>query len=114
MTAPQLSLRIDLPNGTRFGPGKAALLSALLETGSIRAAAERMSMSYPRALKLIDQMNESFADMLVETKHGGADGGGAQVTKHGREVLRLYQMICETADASCERAFEELKQHIRD
>lgn len=114
MTAPQLSLRIDLPNGTRFGPGKAALLSALLETGSIRAAAEWMGMSYPRALKLIEQMNESFADMLVETKHGGADGGGAQVTKHGREVLRLYQMICETADASCERAFEELKQHIRD
>ena len=114
MTAPQLSLRIDLPNGTRFGPGKAALLSALVDTGSIRAAAEHMSMSYPRALKLIEQMNESFADMLVETKHGGADGGGAQVTEQGREVLRLYEMICETADASCGPAFELVKQHIRE
>lgn len=114
MTVPQLSLRIDLPNDTRFGPGKAALLSTLLETGSIRAAAERMEMSYPRALKLIEQMNESFADILVETKHGGADGGGAQVTKRGRDVLRLYHAICDAADASCAPAFEQLKQHIRD
>ena len=29
MTSPHLSLRIDLPNGQRFGPGKAALLAAI-------------------------------------------------------------------------------------
>ena len=114
MTTPRLSLRIDLPNGTRFGPGKAALLSALCETGSIRAAAEQLQMSYPRALKLIDQMNDSFASPLVETKHGGADGGGTHVTAEGREVLSLYQVICKTAETNSTEAFQKLSRHIRD
>ena len=39
--SPKLSLRIDFPNGLRFGPGKAALLEGLLDTGSINAAARQ-------------------------------------------------------------------------
>ena len=35
----RLSVRIDLPNGGRFGPGKAALLRAIASEGSIRKAA---------------------------------------------------------------------------
>ncbi|MFN3211579.1 MAG: winged helix-turn-helix domain-containing protein [Henriciella sp.] len=114
MTAPRLSLRIDLPNGTRFGPGKAALLSTLIETGSIRAAAERLKMSYPRALKLIEQMNDSFDAPLVETKHGGADGGGTHVTAQGRDVLGLYEAICQAAEAASTEAFQKLSRYIRD
>ena len=94
MTVPRLSLRLDLPNGQRFGPGKAALLQALIDHATVKRAAQALEMSYPRALKLIDQMNASFVQPLVETSHGGADRGGAQVTEKGREVLRLYQGIC--------------------
>ena len=36
---PRLSLRIDLANGQRIGPGKIAVLEAVAETGSISAAA---------------------------------------------------------------------------
>lgn len=114
MTAPRLSLRIDLPNGTRFGPGKAALLSALRETGSIRAAAAHLDMSYPRALKLIEQMNASFADPLVVTQHGGADGGGTHVTPEGLAVLKLYHAICDQAERSSDEAFTQLTTYLRD
>lgn len=114
MKAARLSLRIDLPNGTRFGPGKAALLTALQDTGSIRAAAALLEMSYPRALKLIEQMNASFAQALVETQHGGAEGGGTRVTHLGQEILRLYQAICDASDAASEDTFNALLKHIRD
>ncbi|MEO1553011.1 MAG: LysR family transcriptional regulator [Pseudomonadota bacterium] len=99
MTRPNhsLSVRIDLPNGMRFGPGKAALLRQLQQTGSIRAAATDLQMSYPRALKLIEQMNHTFARPLVETTHGGAGGGGARVTQSGLSVLELYDEICDAA-----------------
>ncbi|MEO0449904.1 MAG: LysR family transcriptional regulator [Pseudomonadota bacterium] len=93
-----LSIRIDLPSGQRFGPGKAALLRALREAGSIRAAAETLGMSYPRALKLIEQMNASFRTPLVETQHGGSSGGGAFVTLLGDNVLSLYEDICMAAN----------------
>lgn len=114
MKPARLSLRIDLPNGTRFGPGKAALLKALQETGSIRAAASQLEMSYPRALKLIEQMNASFAQPLVETQHGGAEGGGTRVTDLGERVIRLYGEICAASDAASEGTFQALLKHIRD
>ena len=98
MSKTTFSLRIDLPDGSRFGPGKAALLASLIETGSIKAAASDLGMSYPRALKLIEQMNQSFADPLITTQHGGADGGGAHVTPTGHAILGLYQRICADAE----------------
>lgn len=114
MKTARLSLRIDLPNGTRFGPGKAALLTALRESGSIKAAATQLGMSYPRALKLIEQMNASFSAPLVETQHGGAEGGGTQVTDLGLEILDLYSAICDVSEAASTDQFRSLLKHIRD
>ncbi len=94
---PTLSLRIDFPNGLRFGPGKAALLQQLTATGSINAAAKALNMSYPRALKLIEQMNQTFAGPVIETKTGGAAGGGAHVTELGAQILALYTSLCDGA-----------------
>ena len=113
-SAPALSLRIDLPNGTRLGPGKATLLRQLIETGSIKAAALDLNMSYPRALKLIEQMNSAFAEPLVETKHGGADGGGAHVTATGQRVLQIYNQVCTTAISANQSAMDELAGLISD
>ena len=45
----QVSIRLDLPNGNQIGPGKIALLEAILAEGSIRAAARYLGMSYRRA-----------------------------------------------------------------
>ena len=39
MAGTRLSIRIDLENGDRIGPGKIALLEAIRATGSISAAA---------------------------------------------------------------------------
>lgn len=114
MTDPTLSLRIDLPNGTRLGPGKAKLLNQLIETGSIKAAALALNMSYPRALKLIEQLNSAFTLPLVETKHGGADGGGAHVTETGRRILDLYNQVCSISMSASDGVMEELAGLIAD
>ena len=42
-------IRILLGSSIAIGPGKAALLEAISETGSIAAAGRRMGMSYRRA-----------------------------------------------------------------
>jgi len=104
---PRLSLRLDFPNGMRFGPGKAALLRSLMKTGSIRSAAGALNMSYPRALKLIDQMNASFTSPVVETQMGGAGGGGAQLTDLGQRILSLYADLCDQAATTNAAALEE-------
>lgn len=98
--APELSVRIDLPGGGRFGPGKAALLAAIEENGSLAAAARALAMSYPKSLRLVTEMNRDFATPLVETFQGGANRGGARLTKAGQDALAAYLGICRKAAAS--------------
>jgi molybdate transport system regulatory protein len=74
-----------------LGPGKAGLLAAIADTGSIRSAAEETGMSYMRAWSLVRTMNAAFRASLVERTRGGSSRGGAALTPLGRRVLALYQ-----------------------
>ena len=96
----RLSVRVDLANGGRFGPGKAALLSAINQHGSISKAAQSLSMSYPKALKLIEEMNRDFRQPLVASSHGGASRGGSELTPTGRDALKCYSDIRAAAEAA--------------
>ena len=59
-------IRILLGSSIAIGPGKAALLEAIGETGSIAAAGRRMGMSYRRAWVLAKTMNACFREPLIE------------------------------------------------
>ena len=98
----QLSIRVDLPKG-RFGPGKAALLRAIGETGSISAAARSLGMSYARAWTLTEEMNGLFARPLVDTWAGGDRRGGASLSDSGTKVLELYESIAAHARKATSR-----------
>lgn len=86
-------LRILLGAAIAMGPGKADLLEAIGETGSITAAARRMGMSYRRAWLLVETMNQCFRAPLVEAARGGKGGGGARLTPLGREALARYRTM---------------------
>jgi molybdate transport system regulatory protein len=78
-----------------MGPGKAALLEAIIREGSISAAGRALGMSYRRTWMLVDVMNRSWIEPLVETEVGGRRGGGAKVTGTGRAVLAAYAALMD-------------------
>lgn len=86
-----------------MGPGKADLLDAINELGSISAAGRAMDMSYRRAWLLVDTMNRCWKKPLVATAPGSAHGGGARLTDFGKEVLAHYRELQDRLDgaASC-------------
>jgi len=92
-----IRVRILVGSSIAIGPGKADLLAAIADTGSISAAARRMGMSYRRAWLLVHTMNTCFAHPLVEAEKGGPAGGGAAITPTGREVLEIYQGLVRLA-----------------
>jgi molybdate transport system regulatory protein len=96
--APAVRLRLVLAPGVAIGPGKADLLAAIAETGSIAAAGRRLAMSYKRAWHLVEELNRTFAEPLVRTSRGGSGHGGALLTPLGGEVLAAYRGI-EAASA---------------
>ena len=105
----RLTLRIDIGDKQKFGPGKARLLELIAEHGSITAAGRAMGMSYRRAWMLVDDLNAMFAGKVVEAKPGGTGGGGAHLTDLGREVLAAYRRIeAHAAGAPDLTAFQAL------
>jgi molybdate transport system regulatory protein len=98
-----IQLRISFKKSIAMGPGKADLLDAIAETGSISAAARKLGMSYRRAWLLVETMNQCFREPVVETLAGGKSGGGAQVTELGVEVVTRYRAMDEKATKSITR-----------
>ena len=99
MSAPALSIRVDLAGG-RLGPGKVALLEAIGREGSISAAARALSMSYRRAWELVEEVNATFAGPAVAASTGGRRGGGAVLTPLGHELVAAYRAIEAAAGAA--------------
>jgi molybdate transport system regulatory protein len=104
-------IRVVRNDGTIvLGPGKADLLEAIARTGSIRAAAASLDMSYMRAWSLVRTMNTGFRSPLVEKERGGADQGGARLTDRGTRVLALYRRM----EAKAEKAIEVLREKLEE
>jgi molybdate transport system regulatory protein len=103
-------IRILFRKAIAMGPGKADLLRAIDETGSISAAARQMEMSYRRAWLLVDTMNQAFKSPVVVTLTGGKAGGGAAVTDFGKEVLQRYSDMEKIASASVAKEIRQFTQ----
>lgn len=89
----KLKLQLYCGDAIAMGPGKAALLEAIRETGSISAAARRLGMSYRRAWMLVDTMNRCFEQPLVETEAGGGHRAGARITVAGEAALAAFRQL---------------------
>lgn len=94
-----LTLRVLGKSAAAMGPGKAELVERIAQTGSISAAARAMGMSYRRAWQLVEALNASFREPLIETAIGGARGGGARATAFGIAAAAEFRAM--EAKASC-------------
>ena len=79
--------------GHPFCHGKADLLLAIKERGSIRQAARQLKMSYRRAWEYIRDLEAGLQFTVVDTQAGGAHGGGARLTLRGAALLDTYQTV---------------------
>ena len=104
-----LTIRIDFGAFGYLGPGKIALMELISKHGSISAAGKDMGMSYRRAWLLVDEINQIFREPLVEKQMGGPGGGGARLTRLGRDIVGRYRAIegaAATASAADLRALK--------
>lgn len=118
MAAPApLKLKIQLLCGDEIaiGPGKADLLDAIRDHGSISAAGRAMGMSYRRTWLLVDAMNRCWRDRIVETVPGGGRDRGAHVTPAGEALLSAYRAMQAAATQAAEPAAAAImRRMIRD
>ncbi len=74
-----------------FFDSKTAMLLMLIdETKSVRAAGQRMQLSYSSCWNLIRTLESQLSFPLIERSQGGAGGSTSVLTQRGRELLERY------------------------
>jgi len=73
-----------------IGELEAQMLRAIDQTGSFSQAARTLSLSYAFVWNTISQIEKSVNRRIVASERGGAKGGRAELTSHGRKLLQAY------------------------
>jgi molybdate transport system regulatory protein len=100
-------------NEVALGPGRVELLELIGQTGSLRAAAIRMGVSYMRAWNLIRYSNKCFSQPLVEANRGGKTGGGATLTEVGRQVVEIYREMEKESEKAMSPRWRKLRKFLK-
>lgn len=79
--------------GGQLGETRIRLLEAIARQGSLSRAAKEVPLSYKAAWDALDAMNRQAERPLVVRTTGGKNGGGTQLTEHGRQIIALYRAM---------------------
>ena len=108
-----VKLQLDLPVGSRIGPGKIRLLELVESEGSLSRAAETMGISYRRAWQFVQHINAALDQLAIATpdhRHGGAP---ARLTEFGKELICRYRRLESLTVAQGDEDLHWLARHQR-
>jgi len=104
----RIGYKVWLDNhGKAFGDGPYELLIRVEKMRSLHQAANQMGMSYSKAWRLIQTLEERLGFALLERKVGGLSGGGSRVTPQGKELMNHYEGFRKDAEKGLEKIFRK-------
>ena len=105
---PKLRIWVVFLDRVKIGSGRAELLQAIDELGSIKAAADRFAMSYRHVWGYLRELEAAAGFPFVERQRGGGEAGGAALTPRGKEFLVRYWEFYRRMDAAAEREYSRV------
>lgn len=90
-----------------FGPGMYRLLACIEETGSLRAAVDKMEMSYTKGWKMIRKAEKEGGFSFLKRSNGGKHGGSSVVTEEGKRFMEEYRAMVEEIASRSHEIFEK-------
>jgi molybdate transport system regulatory protein len=92
-----------------LGQGRISLLESIRDTGSISKAALNLNMSYRKAWKLVQSMNEGSKKPLIKKSIGGKNGGGSILTEFGESIIIEFRRIEEKSKKYLQKELSKSK-----
>ena len=84
-------VNVSLAKEKPFFDSRIAMLLMLIdETSSVRAAGQRMQLSYSSCWNIIRTLESQLNYPLIERSQGGAGGSTSVLTERGKELLQRY------------------------
>jgi molybdate transport system regulatory protein len=93
-----------------FGDGKWRLLRAIESEGSLKAASEKLHISYRKAWGDLKKAEDCLKVALVEKERGGNCGGRTVLTERGKRWVEGYARFRSDIERTVEKAYEK---HIK-
>ena len=112
---PRAKLWLEQDGRVAMSDYRVRLLELVAATGSLTRAAAAMGLSYRRAWGKVRELEESLAFPLVESRVGGASGGGSVLSAEGVALVAAYRRFQERVTGELATAFAaELADIARD
>lgn len=111
----ELKIKISLADDDQegfMGIGLVWLLRRIRRFQSIKRASEDMGMSYVKALRILNRLEENLdRKVLIRTK-GGRDQGGAKLTPFGERFIDEYDRFQKEIKQAAEEKFAGFRNRM--
>ena len=91
-----------------MGPGVVMIMEAIESSGSMKEACKLTGISYSKAWRILNQVEQQVGYPVVRRKQGGQRGGGCFVTGAGQKLLDNYKQAERMIKSYSEEVFEKL------
>ncbi len=79
--------------GNLLNDYKFNLLKQVHKSGSLKAAAEKLGVSYRKAWGNVEDIEKGLGFKLLERQRGGAEGGKTTLTYEGERLIEAYEEL---------------------
>ena len=110
---PKLRVWVTFGEDLKFGDGRARLLEAIEERGSLKQAAKAFEMSYRNAWGYLRELEQAAGFKFVERVAGGGPESGMRLTDAGKGFLRRYRTFRGALENSMKRDFDRIFKQAR-
>ena len=91
---PSCKIWIEYQGKPVLGKGGAQILEQIERKESISKTAETLGMSYRYVWSYLQKIKKNIGEPIIETSRGGkSGGGGAKLTKLGKNLLEEYKRL---------------------
>jgi len=106
---------IETESGTNIlGEGKWKLLMAIRETGSLKAAIEKMGYTYRQTWQNLKNIEERLGFKLIEKHRGGEKGGETRLTPKGEQLVQFFDKLYGETQPDIQARFPDLISELNE
>jgi molybdate transport system regulatory protein len=102
---PRVKAWVVFADRLKFGEGRARLLEAIDEVGSLKQAVEQFAMSYRNAWGYLRELEAAAGFKFLERAPGRAPRGGMRLTPRGRQFVAQFWEFHGALEETSRRRF---------
>ncbi len=91
-----------------LGEGKWQLLKTIRDTGSLKAAVEKMGYTYRQTWQNLKNIEQRLGFKLIEKSRGGEKGGETVLTAKGERLVAFFDRLYDEIEPRLNEAFENM------